>query len=316
MDAQNRADDAQRNGGHISKAEGAALRNAAELGDAMKKVLLTPDAHSLCSFLANSPRLCMHVADPVRLEELPTRRAALAASMEAVESMRAEMHDMVQRTRALKLADEAIRQRQQRARQIDDNRRSAKQQRKSQLRAWRLTEWDKRLSPELFLCNDSSAFFPLFSQLLSEEATSMCNRLLPRALALVDTCEDEEEDGQSTMMQPKHCGHCGSSYPSQGGAMRARLEASMSHWPHFILTPHFDTFLKQRAEQHEQVASERLGMEVEQGQADPLDPFAEEGGAYDDEDEEEDGVMEEKGGPIATNDVEGDEDEFEEQDEQ
>jgi hypothetical protein len=75
------------------------------------------------------------VSDPVPLEELPARRTALTGSMEAAESKRAEMHDMVQRTRALKLADEAIRQRQQRARQVDDNRRSDKQQHESELPA-------------------------------------------------------------------------------------------------------------------------------------------------------------------------------------
>jgi hypothetical protein len=140
----------------------------------------------------------------------------------------------------------------------------------------------------------------------------MCNRLLPRASALIDACEDEEEVGQSTTMHPSHCGHCGSSYLSQGGAVLARLEASMSNWPHFILTPHLDTFLKQRAEQHQQVAAERLGMEADKGLADRQGPFAEdeEGGAYDDEDEDE------EGGLIALNYVEGGEDEFEEQDEQ
>jgi hypothetical protein len=128
----------------------------------------------------------------------------------------------------------------------------------------------------------------------------MCNRLLPRASALINACEDEDED---------QCGHCGSSYLSQGGAVRARLEASLSNWPNFILAPHLDAFLKQRAEQHQQVAAERLGM---QGQ------FAEEGGgAYDEEDEEEGDAMEyDEGGPAASNDVEGDEDEFDEQNEQ
>jgi len=83
----------------------------------------------------------------------------------------------------------------------------------------------------------------------------------------MDACEGEEED---------QCGHCSSSYLSQGGALRARLETSLSNWPNFILAPQ----------------TERFGM---QGQ------FAEEeGGAYDEEDEEEGGAMEdEEDGPIA-----------------
>jgi hypothetical protein len=99
----------------------------------------------------------MHVADPVSLEELPARRTSLTASMEAAESMRSEMHEMVQRTRALKLADETIRQRQQRARQIDDNRRSDKQLHEGGLPAWRLVEWDKRRSHGLISCDPPPA---------------------------------------------------------------------------------------------------------------------------------------------------------------
>jgi hypothetical protein len=93
------------------------------------------------------------------------------------------------------------------------------------------------------------------------------------------------------------------------------LEASLSNWPNFILAPHLDAFLTKRAEQHQQVAAERFGMEAAQGQA--PDDEDEEGGAYGEDEDEVSGAMEdEEGGPIAPNDVEGGENGYDEQDEQ